>query len=275
MPAAVWQRGRLWLANEAGQEAKCLRYDAGVYPSPVLRPGETTSWWQHGVITNAGTYRLSGQWEGSADLRTQPVPVAITYAGSGGDVEGGRRRSLQLHMEEFSTLVPNTNLATAAFTTFVFTNNPVVIRGLLYQAFCFVMPDVPGDLLWALVFEQPSRNHIVWYIIPEKDTMQGFDTFHTESVEMDYPGIARTGDQFLVQSLAGRNLVPGKRYAIWFQCQYREVPSVTLSFNILDRGTTSGDLLSHILPEDPQKTGPRTVIQFEHNGTRRVIRYDK
>jgi hypothetical protein len=272
-PAAAWQHARLWLVDEAGQTNKCLHYDSGVYKMPVLQPGATTTWWQHGVVTKEGAYKLYACWEGNPGLQTQPVPVAIAHAGSGGDVEGGRRRILQLHAAEFPTLVPNTNLAAAAFTDLVFTNNPVIIRGLLYQAFRFVMPDAAGDLRWAMVLEQPPINHINWYIIPEQGTMTGFETFDTEPAQIDYPGIAHVGDNILVQSLSREHLVPGKRYILWLHCQYRDIPSVRLSLNILDRGISSGDLLAQLLPADPQQTGPRTSVHFEHNGSRRVIRH--
>ncbi len=273
---AVRQRARLYLVDDTGQTTKCQHYATGVYPSPLVRAGEVTSWWENGVFQREGAVKLYACWEEKNEmLQTSAIPITIRQAKLRDDLEGFRRSVLQKHVQEFARLVPNTNLAAASFTKVVFTNEPIAIDGLLYNAFSFVMPDEAGDLIWSLVYETPANNEIFWYIIPEQGTRQGFESGNSETLQIDYPGIGRKGDKLLLQKLERANLTPNQRYLIWFQCPYRDVPAVTVSLNVLSERTTCHAILAHALPADPMQSGPRKVIQYDESGSRRVIQYDK
>ena len=107
-------------------------------------------------------------------------------------------------------------------------------------------PAQPADLVWSFALENVAHNKGNFYILPEHGDMEGFTYFHTRKLHSDLPAIGKTGDGLIFQRLDRAFLVPGQSYLIWFQNMYREVPSVTLSLNLLAEKLSERDVFIKI-----------------------------
>ena len=233
--------------DEAGQTNKCLRYNDGVYARPVLKPGETTGWWQNGKAPGEGQFQLYVRWDEDEGVESPPTPISIrTVTLQEKELERIRTLRIQEHADEFVTLVPNTALEKVAYTKVLFTNDPVIVNGWLYNAFSFTMPEQEGDLVWSFVLEDFDHNGINFYIAPAQGTMEGFKSFVPQLLKADVSHVAKKGDAVIFQTLDRSRLKAGGRYIIWLQCMYRDIPSVMVSLNILDK---RGKSFSDIFPE--------------------------
>ena len=233
-PVPVYQDARIYLVDAANQTNRCLKYIDGVRYTPVLGPGESTAWWQNGKIPETGEFQAFARREGDDHLCTPTIPFSLSHSTSTEEERVAlRNRTLQEHFADFPVIEPNTDSQAAAYVTVSFTNEPLVVDGLLYQAIRFTAPAQPADLTWSFVLENAAHNKGNFYILPEHGDMEGFTYFHTRKLHSDLPAIGKTGDGLIFQRLDRAFLVPGQSYLIWFQNMYREVPSVTLSLNLL------------------------------------------
>jgi len=242
-PVPVYQDARIYLVDDAGQTNRCLKYTDGVRYTPVLAPGESTLWWQNGKIPPEGDFQAFIRHAENSELCSPLIPITLSHSSlSEEESTSLRNEVLQKHFAEYPVLTPNTDSEQAAYTTITFTNNPLVVEGLLYQAFSFTAPELPGDLVWSFVLEDTDHNNVNFYIVPEHGSMQGFTYFHTRRFHHDISGIGKTGDALLFQRLEHKFLNPGQCYFIWFQSMYRDIPSVTLSLNILNDNQSTRDV---------------------------------
>ena len=233
-PVPVYQDACIYLMDAANQTHRCLKYTDGVRYTPVLGPGESTAWWQNGKISEAGDFQAFARREGDDNLCTPTIPLSLSHSTSTEEERTALRdRTLQEHFADFPVLEPNTDDQAATYVTVSFTNAPLVVDGLLYQAIRFTAPAQPADLVWSFVLENVAHNNGNFYILPEHGDMEGFTYFHTRKLHSDLPAIGKSGDGLIFQRLDREFLVPGQSYLIWFQNMYREVPSVTLSLNLL------------------------------------------
>ncbi len=240
-PVPVRQDGRLYLLDATGKTNQCKKFTDGVRYTPVLGPGETTTWWQNGIIPLQGDFQVFLRLDADENLCSPTIPISLTRSLLSEEERTAHRdRALQEHFMEFPVLVPNTNLHRVALSTLVFTNDPVIVDGLLYQAFTFTVPEPPADLAWAFVLEEEARNRMNFYILPEHGTMEGFSYFNPRPLSRDIPGIGKAGDTIVLQQLDQSCLVPGQRYLIWFQCMFRDLPYVALSLNFIPGNPEQG-----------------------------------
>jgi len=246
-PVPVYQDSRIYLVDAAGQTNRGFKYNDGIRYTPVLAPGESTIWWQSSKAPKDDDFQAFIRHAENSELCSPPIPITLAHSSlPAEESESLRNQVLQEHFAEYPVLIPNTDSAEAAYTTIIFTNDPIVVEGLLYHAFSFTAPELPGELVWSFVLEDIDHNQINFYILPEHGSMQGFSSFHTRRFHHDIPGIGKTGDALLFQQLAQRFLDPGRRYFIWFQSRYRDIPSVTLSLNILNDNRSTRDVFIEV-----------------------------
>lgn len=243
-PIPVYQDARIYLVDASNLTHRSLKYIDGVRYTPILGPGESTSWWQNGKISQPGDFQVFACLEGDGNLRSPTIPLTLAHATATADeLTTLRDRTLQAHFAEFPVLEPNTNSQSVAYTTVAFTNGPLVVGGLLYQAIRFTAPAQPADLVWSFVLENTAHNNVNFYILPENGDMKGFTYFHTRKIHSDIPQIGKkVGDALVFQRLDRSFLVPGQSYLIWFQSMYRDIPSVTLSINLLAEKRSEHDV---------------------------------
>lgn len=232
---ASFQRARLYLIDSVSQTQKLLYYTAGDYEGPRLDPGESTIWWQHGRATAEGSFKLFARWEAIRTIESSAVPVTIRRsAAPPEDIKSYRTAILRQNADRFLEIVPNTSTTSVAYSSFSFTNDAIRIDSALYNAFSFVVPDGGGELEWSYITD--PFNHISWGIIPAEGNMDGFQEFYYEGIGRHVPGIAGPGERVIVQTLPSEQLIPHHRYYIWFQCPYRDPPTMMLSLNIFPDG---------------------------------------
>ena len=233
---SVKQGARIYLVDDSGDEQRCLKYTSGIYLTPTLKPGEITRWWQHGRTKRQGEFRAHVRWDAKPGKKSASVPIAIEASDiPESEIEAYRAKILQSHADQFVEMSPNTTLANAAYTNIVFSGDPIVVNGKLYNAFSFVVPKQQAGLRWSFITPQAGDNNAQWYIIPVEGNMRGFSTFESRILDQDVPEIAEKGDGVLFQWLPGDRLKPDTRYLMWFNCRFREIPSVTLSLNIFPK----------------------------------------
>jgi hypothetical protein len=233
-PVPVYQDARIYLVDASNQTHRSLRYTDGVRYTPILGPGESTAWWQNGKIPQTGDFQAVARLEGDDNLRSPTIPLTLSHSTLTEEQRNALRdRTLQEHFANFQVLEPNTDIQSVTYTPVAFTNDPLVVGGLLYHAFRFTTPEQPSDLVWSFVLENAAHNRVNFNILAEHGDMQGFTYFHSRKFHNDIPPVGKTGDRVLFQRLDRSFLVPGQSYLIWFQSMYRDVPAVTLSLNLL------------------------------------------
>ena len=231
--ATVLQRARVFLVSESGQTNRCLHYMDNGWASPVVKPGETTTWWQHGQAPGEGTFATFVRWHNDEGMESATLPIALAASTiEAANLEQVRVQRLQEQAATFAVLSANTMTDKVAYTHIVLTNDPVIVNGGLYRAFSFAVPEQAGDLVWSFVVKQKGFS---WYIAPEQGTMQGFRHFNSLKLSQDVPGIGMKGDEVYFQILRRSEFKEPGRYFIWFQSMYGDVSSVTVSLNFFDR----------------------------------------
>ena len=246
--ATVYQRGRVFLVDAAGQTNRCIGYTGGLEVGPTLEVGEVSSWWQNGKIPGEGSFALFVRWNEDEGLESERIPISLVASTiEEKDLERVRAERLQERADSFLALVPNTEPGTVAYAKVNFTNDPVIVKGCLYNAFSFEVPEQAGDLVWSFALEDPDHNGFNWYILPDQGTMRGFPAFDRRYLQRDVPGVGKKGDVVVFQFLQRAEFKPRGRYLMWFQSLHRDVPSVTVSLNFLDRtGISLADIYTGI-----------------------------
>jgi len=231
----ILQRARLYLIDSASQTQKLLYYTSAASGGPLLHPGQSTVWWQHGRATTEGSFKLFARWEAMKTVESAPIPITIRRSTfQPDDINSYRMQMLRQFGDRFPEVVPNTSTATVSYSSFTFTNDPVLIDGSLYNAFSFAVPDRGGELVWSFIINM--LDNVTWGIIPAEGTMEGFTEFCHRNIGHRIPGVASAGDMGIFQTLPAEQLLSHHRYYIWFQCPYRDFPGMNLSFNIFPDG---------------------------------------
>ena len=235
----VVQRAGIFLVEKSGTSTGCLRHSAGVYELPLLKPGESTTWWQHGRAPRTGKFQLYVRWDGKEGVQSPKLPVSVVRSeiASGKQLGTTRDRLLQEHADDFESLSLHTNPRKVIYSKVSFPNDPLIIDGYLYNAISFIVPKPGGALMWSLVVPDPLHNRLDWYILPAQGSMQGFRRLLSKTMKRDVPGVGRKGDVIVFQRLAKSRLKPNQRYLIWFRCLYRDVPHVVISLNMAKKDT--------------------------------------
>ena len=234
-PLAALQRAHLLLIDSGSQTQQLVHYTSDGNKAPLVGPGESTVWWQHGRATTDGNFKLFARWDPNKTVESAPVPVTIRRSDfQTDDPDSYRNRLLRQAADRFPEFVPNTNTTVISYTSFTFTNDPVLIDGSLYNAISFVVPDRGGELVWSFIID--TLDHVSWGIIPADGPVKSFTEFYSRDIGHLIPGIANAGDTAIFQRLPAEDLIPHHRYYIWFQCPYRDFPGTTLSLNIFPNG---------------------------------------
>jgi len=113
--------------------------------------------------------------------------------------------------------------------------------GKHYCGFKFTVPEwIDGDFKWIHVLAKTEAQkdffaqHLQWYIIPEIETMDGFEEFYHCSVGSSYylSQLFPYTKEFITQSLDRGSLTPGATYAIWFGYEEADLPDIAFALTI-------------------------------------------
>jgi hypothetical protein len=194
-----------------------------------LEAGEGHAWWQHASARHTGTNRLSARLVEFPDSKTKTFQTLLRRSDRTADIEY-RDRTIQAYGSKFPFIdanIESTHLG--RFRKLAFTNDPAVIAGRLYSGFSFAVPKGEArDLVWCL---KEPRMSSEYYILPAEGRMQGFTHFFPGKSQVDNPVVGPRGTDMVFQNLPASNLVPGKRYIIWFSMRYGNVESAVFSLN--------------------------------------------
>lgn len=227
-PVTILTRTRTYLATENGME-KCLRFDANL--TQEIKPGETISWWQHATAPRLGTFPLQVRLEPGEDLKTDKVNVTFVMAPQRTEDEetSHRNQVLQQHWDQFDQVTANTTNSIGKFQTLRITKDPVRISGNLYYGFVFEAPKGDHDLVWAFLGLEYTKYN--WFVVPQKGVMKGFTSFIPKTLPDTKPGVGKSGQEIILQTLASDHFEAGSKYLIWFQSELGRIDQLTFSLN--------------------------------------------
>lgn len=243
---AVLHRAKTFLVNDSAEIKQCLRYygSTEIQASPVLKPGETTRWWQRARAPGDGTFKLYVCWDGDEGLDTPTVPITLKTAADAGNMELLRKR-LHEHAKEFPAVVPNVLPQKATYKTITFTNDPVIANGQLWSAVRFVMPEQGGNLAFSYV------NHFFFCSILPAEGPLAIDWYtppDTRTLKRDVPGIGNKGVLMTFDRCRPPEVKPKNEYYFCFTTADfgAHVPSVTVSLNIEETAKPFSEIFSEM-----------------------------
>ncbi len=163
------------------------------------------------------------------------------------------RIAVQDKFDKLPVVKVNTDKDKVGFTTLDLGNTLTEVNGEKYYAFRFRSPKVPADMTWAF---NPGEGFVSWYIVPEKDRMQGFERFTRTILPNDVEGFGMAGDTCFLQWLDRKHMKTDSGYIIRFKFKDVENPKVSLSLNfIAKRPKDPFKTLFPMIPE-PKKKAP-------------------
>ena len=180
-------------------------------------------------------HRLRSCSSVSSMLTLVAVILIGSHAGAAGQDYGEnqevktRRLALQARYADFLEVKLNQDPQAVRFEIVDMRNSMVEFEGKKYCAFRFKTGSKVSRLTWCFRYPPGLRG---WYILRQKGTMQGFDTFQNFVLSNDKEGWGSNGDSFAVQLLSSRHFEPNTGYIMWFQITDAADSAINLSLNM-------------------------------------------